>query len=165
MIWSHRCTRVENPGEGVPDVFCQNPWGGSRLSGKIAWVGPTISGFIAYLLTSVLKFAWGGYYIYPPPTSTPPPPCVDLCLKLCFRLWWMLKTTYNFCKQSFFSKYETIDNLLYNKRACPQTMFKILRLRRQRCQIKRITGLPKTWRRERELKIKIGGGETLATHG
>jgi hypothetical protein len=25
--------------------------------------------------------------------------------------------------------------LLYNKRACPQTMFKILRLRRQRCQI------------------------------
>jgi hypothetical protein len=21
----HRCTRVENPGEGVPDVFCQNP--------------------------------------------------------------------------------------------------------------------------------------------
>jgi hypothetical protein len=35
---------------------------------------------------------------------------------------------------------------LYNKRACPQTMFKILRLRRQHCQIKRITGLPKTWR-------------------
>ncbi len=38
---------------------------------------------------------------------------------------------------------------LYNKRACPQTMFKILRLWRQRCQIKRITGLPKTWGWER----------------
>ncbi len=50
-----------------------------------------------------------------------PPPCVHLC-----------------------SVY------LYNKRACPQTMFKILRLRRQHCQIKRITGLPKTWGRERE---------------
>jgi hypothetical protein len=62
-----------------------------------------------------------------------------------------------------------------------QTMFKILRLRRQRCQIKRITGLPKTWgqererkrererERERELKIKIRGGGrgggTLAMHG
>ena len=60
-------------------------------------------------------------------------------------------------------------------------MFKILRLPRKRCQIKRITGLPKTWGQEseRELKIKIrgaGGGEgaegvegaeggTLATHG
>ena len=39
---------------------------------------------------------------------------------------------------------------LYNKRACPQTMFKILRLRRQHCQIKGITGLPKTWGQERE---------------
>ena len=53
----HRCTWVENPGEGVPDVFCQNPQGGSRVSGKIAWGGPPISGFIAFLLTSVLKFA------------------------------------------------------------------------------------------------------------
>ncbi len=30
--------------------------GGSRLSGKIAWGGSLISGFIAFLLTSVLKF-------------------------------------------------------------------------------------------------------------
>jgi hypothetical protein len=29
-------------------------------------------------------------------------------------------------------------------------MFKILCLRRQHCQIRRITGLPKTWGRERE---------------
>jgi len=27
----HRCTRVENPGEGVPDVFAKIPRG-SRLS-------------------------------------------------------------------------------------------------------------------------------------
>ncbi len=50
---------------------------------------------------------------------------------------------------------------LYNKRVCPQTMFKILRLRRQRCQIKRITGLPNTWGRERdraENKNQGGGG-------
>jgi hypothetical protein len=48
----HRCTWVENPGEGVPKSL-----GGSRLSGKFAWGGPPISGFIAFLLTSVLKFA------------------------------------------------------------------------------------------------------------
>ena len=43
---------------------------------------------------------------------------------------------------------------LYNKRACPQTMFKILCLRRQHCQIKRITGLPKTWEQERERETR-----------
>jgi hypothetical protein len=36
--------------------------------------GPPISGFIAFLLTSVLKFAWGGYCIYPPPPH--PPVCI-----------------------------------------------------------------------------------------
>jgi hypothetical protein len=62
-------------------------------------------------------------------------------------------------------------NYLNNKRACPQTMFKILRLRRQRCQIKRITGLPKTWGQEREKERAEnknpggGGGVTLAMHG
>jgi hypothetical protein len=48
---------VENPGEGEPGVFCQNPYGGSRLSRKIAWGGPPILVFIAFLLTRVLKFA------------------------------------------------------------------------------------------------------------
>ncbi len=48
---------------------------------------------------------------------------------------------------------------------CPQTMFKILRLKRQRCQIKRITGLPKTWGLERPENKNPGGGGTLATHG
>jgi hypothetical protein len=45
--------------------------------------GPPISGFIAFLLTSVLKFAWGGYCIYPPPSPTSPP-CVHLCLILMY---------------------------------------------------------------------------------
>ncbi len=31
----HRCTRVENPGEGVPDVFCQNPKGGQGFQEKM----------------------------------------------------------------------------------------------------------------------------------
>jgi hypothetical protein len=36
--------------------------------------GPTILGFIAFLLTIVSKFAWGFYYIYPPPSPPHPTP-------------------------------------------------------------------------------------------
>jgi hypothetical protein len=53
----YRCTRVENPGEGVTPIFAKIPEGGARLSGKIAKGGPPILGFIAFLLTSLLKFA------------------------------------------------------------------------------------------------------------
>ncbi len=38
---------------------------------------PPISGLIMFLLTSVLKFAWGGY-IYPLPSPHLTPPCVHL---------------------------------------------------------------------------------------
>jgi hypothetical protein len=69
---------VENPGEGVPDVFLpksQGEGGGGKASRKNYLGGPPISGFIAFLLTSVLKSAWGEYYTYPPlsPHLTPPP--------------------------------------------------------------------------------------------
>jgi hypothetical protein len=52
----HRCTLVENPAEGVPDVFLPKSLGGQGFQEKLLW-GPPISGFIAFLLTSVLKFA------------------------------------------------------------------------------------------------------------
>jgi hypothetical protein len=50
---THRCERVENPGEGVPEVFAEIP------RGVMAFMpgGPSLSGFIAFLLTSVFKFA------------------------------------------------------------------------------------------------------------
>ncbi len=60
---------------GGTGCFLPKSLGGSRLSGKIDWGGPPISGFIAFLLTSVLKFAWGGYYIYTPPS---PPLCASM---------------------------------------------------------------------------------------
>jgi hypothetical protein len=44
-------------GRGYLMFFAKIPRGGSRLSGKIAWGGPPISGFIAFLFSSVLKFA------------------------------------------------------------------------------------------------------------
>jgi hypothetical protein len=50
----HRCTQVENP--GVPDVFAKIPRGGQGLQEKLPG-GLPILGFIAFLLTSVLKFS------------------------------------------------------------------------------------------------------------
>jgi hypothetical protein len=38
-------------------MFLPKSLGGSRLAGKIARGSPPISGFIAFLLTSILKFA------------------------------------------------------------------------------------------------------------
>jgi hypothetical protein len=74
-----------------------------------------------------------------------------------------MKQTY-FVMTFFDLTYMGVSHLLYNKRACPQTMFKILRLRRQHCQINRITGLPKTWGQERERaenkNPERGGGDT-----
>jgi hypothetical protein len=52
--------------------FLPKSLGGSRLSGKIDRGFPPILDFIAFLLTSVLKFAWGSD-IYPPPSPHPPP--------------------------------------------------------------------------------------------
>jgi hypothetical protein len=56
MTLIHRCTWV---GEGRGYLnFLPTSLGGSRLSGKIAGGSP-ILGFIAFLLTSVLKLAGG----------------------------------------------------------------------------------------------------------
>jgi hypothetical protein len=52
----HRCTRVINPGEGVPEVFAKIPRGVKAFRKNYQW-GPPILGFIAFILTSVLKFA------------------------------------------------------------------------------------------------------------
>jgi hypothetical protein len=49
--------------------FLPNFLGGSRVSDKIARGSPYF-GFIAFLLTSVLKFAWGVLYL-PSPSSSP----------------------------------------------------------------------------------------------
>ena len=52
-------------------------------------VGSLILGFIAFLLTSVSKFAWGGYYIYPPPSPQliPTPLSASMTNRLMFYLF------------------------------------------------------------------------------
>jgi hypothetical protein len=72
----HICTRVENPGEGVRDVFAKIPRGGVKGFGKNCLGGPPILGFIAFLLTSFLKICLGGAVSSPLTPLTPP--CVHL---------------------------------------------------------------------------------------
>jgi hypothetical protein len=60
---------LKNPGEGVPEAFAKIPRGVKAFR-KNCHGPPPILGFIAFLLTSVLKFA-RGVYIYP----HPPPLC------------------------------------------------------------------------------------------
>ncbi len=48
FVLNNRCTRVENPGEGVAQIFAKIP-GGQGLPNKIA--GVPFLGFIVFLLT------------------------------------------------------------------------------------------------------------------
>ncbi len=75
--------RVENPGDGLAQIFAKIPGGGgagvkafrTKLPG-----GSPLLGFIAFLLASLLKFAWGSND-YPSPL-TPPPSCTSMSSKL-----------------------------------------------------------------------------------
>ncbi len=68
-------------GRGYLMFFAKIPRG-VKCFRKNCLGGPPISGFIAFLLTSVLKFAWGGYYIYPSPSPHPPVCIMDNVLEL-----------------------------------------------------------------------------------
>ena len=63
-------------------MFLPKFLGGSRLSGKFAWGGPPILGFIAFLLTSFSKICLGGAVSYPP-SPLPLPVCI-YGLEQCF---------------------------------------------------------------------------------
>jgi hypothetical protein len=72
-------------GRGYLMFFAKIPRGVKAFKKNYLGGGPPISGFIAFLLTSILKFAWGGSYIYPPP----PPTSSLLCASMppC-DIWW-----------------------------------------------------------------------------
>jgi hypothetical protein len=55
----HRCTRVEKPWGRMAQVFAKIPVGVKAFR-KNFQGGPLILGFIAFLITSLLKFTWGG---------------------------------------------------------------------------------------------------------
>ncbi len=71
MYFKPGCTRVENPGEWVPQVYAKLPWGVKAF--KKYWEGGSpILGFIAFSLTSCLKFTWGAHIVTPPFPPHPP---------------------------------------------------------------------------------------------
>jgi hypothetical protein len=63
---THRGAQVENPGEGVAQIFA---WGGQGFPNKTTW--RVILGFIAFLLTSFFENLLGGSYVVPPSPLTP----------------------------------------------------------------------------------------------
>jgi hypothetical protein len=58
-------------GGGVPDVFCQNPQGGSRLSEKIARGSPYF-GFYCIFIHKFFKNLSGGGVLFHPPSPLIP---------------------------------------------------------------------------------------------
>jgi hypothetical protein len=84
LLGVHKYTQVENPGEGLAQIF---DWGVSKLSGKIIWGSP-ISALIAFLSRSSLKIACGeGCHCIPPL-----PPCASVCM---FDKWKFMKVPIN----------------------------------------------------------------------
>ncbi len=64
QVWNganHRCKQVENPGEGVAQIFA---WGGQGFHGKITWGFPILA-FVAFLLTSFSKICLGMAVSFP----------------------------------------------------------------------------------------------------
>ena len=62
---SHRCTWVENPGDGEAQIFDKIPRG-RGFPYKIARGSPNL-GFIVFLLKILLKFSWGALMFTPFP--------------------------------------------------------------------------------------------------
>ncbi len=91
----HRSTQVENPGEGVAQIF---EWGVKAFQTKLPRESP-ILGFIAFLITSSLKICLRGSYVISPFPITP------IYVHLCLRIWpychyWPSEN----CKQRFEDK-------------------------------------------------------------
>jgi hypothetical protein len=81
----HKCTLVENPGEGIPDVFCQNPkgsWGkGQGFQEKLPGGSPYF-GFYCIFINKCFEIYLRGYYIYPTPyPHLTSPMCIYGCMR------------------------------------------------------------------------------------
>ncbi len=73
----HRCTRVENPGEGVRDVFAKIPRGGVKGFRKNFQGGSTYFAFYCIFINKFFENLPGGVLFHtPPPPPYPPPVCI-----------------------------------------------------------------------------------------
>ncbi len=78
----HRCTRVENPREGVRDVFAKIPRGGVKGFRKNCQGGYTYFAFYCIFFNKFFKNLPGGLLFHPPPPSPLPPPPVCIYASL-----------------------------------------------------------------------------------
>jgi hypothetical protein len=85
--------------------------GVSRLSGKIAWRGTPILGFIAFLLTSFSKICLGERVLFYPPPPGRPPLCASMfeTINFVFRLepFYCIKNTN---RTTFYKYFSTLYN-------------------------------------------------------
>ncbi len=82
VSFAHRCTQVENPGEGVLEVLPKIPRGGSRLSGKIAR-----GGLLHFYYNCFEICLWGPMFTSSPSPRPPPlPPCASMVSLLFLQL-------------------------------------------------------------------------------
>ncbi len=83
---NHRCTRVENPGEGVRDVFAQIPRGGVKGFRKNCQGGSTYFAFYCIFINKFFENLPGGVLFHTPPSPLPPPLCASMLWILsCFK--------------------------------------------------------------------------------
>ncbi len=85
-IFNQRCTRVENPGDGIAQIFSKIPWGGgggfTKLSGQNCQGVPSF-GF--YCILIYIFICLGGLMFTLPPS----PRCVHLCIQCKFgKIWY-----------------------------------------------------------------------------
>ncbi len=80
LLSVHRCTRVENPGEGY-GMFLPKFLGGVKGFRKNYQGGPPIFAFYCIFINKFFENLLGGVLFHTPPTPYPPP-CVHLCVCL-----------------------------------------------------------------------------------
>ncbi len=111
----HRCTQVENPGEGVPEVFAKIPWG-SRLSGKIT-KGQRFPALFWEVYCNLIEFCFYyakcfeiclGVLYLPSPFPSHPPVCM-VNFQLIFVLYFL--TQHQLCEH--FMVVERISKAVY----------------------------------------------------
>ncbi len=93
LNFEHRCTRVENPREGVPDVFAKIPRRGQGFQEKLPWRSPYF-GFYCIFINKCFEICLRGVLYLPSP-----PPYVHLWLWI--RFWKINLINHHFKNMSF----------------------------------------------------------------
>jgi hypothetical protein len=92
----HRCTRVENPGEGVRNVFAKIPRRGQGFQEKLLG-GSTYFAFYCIFINKFFENLPGGCCFIPPPPPLPPL-CASMFPSICY-VHYLISYTFCLCKK------------------------------------------------------------------